>query len=80
MTRRGRLRLKKASELGRRRANARWERDRAERGRLAAMEEERRRNLVVILRDNRTGAERVFPWGPEVGARVRYYAEVEVEW
>ena len=44
------------------------------------MEEERRRNLVVILRDNRTGAERVFPCGPEVGARVRYYAEVEVEW
>ena len=54
--------------------------DRARRERLMAMEVERRENLVVILRDNRTGEERVFPWDDNVHARVRYFAEVMTEW
>jgi hypothetical protein len=56
--------------------------DRARRERLMEMEmeKERRENLVVILRDNRTGEERVFPWGDGVCARVRYFAEVMTEW
>jgi hypothetical protein len=44
------------------------------------MEMDRRKNLLVILRDNRTGAERSFPWNQTVLSRVRYYAEVAVEW
>jgi hypothetical protein len=54
--------------------------DRARRERLMEMEKERRENLVVILRDNRTGEERVFPWDDGVCARVRYFAEVMTEW
>lgn len=75
MTRRERLRRQKASELGRRRAKARWALDRERRDRLAAMERERRRRLVVIVRDMEAGEERVFPWGDDVGARVRAYVE-----
>jgi hypothetical protein len=45
-----------------------------------AMERERRENLVVILRDNRTGEERVFPWDDSVYARLRYHAEIAGEW
>ena len=71
---------KKASELGRLRANRRWELDRARRDRLAQMEKERQENLVVILRDNRTGEERVFPYDRDVWGRVRYFAECFCEW
>jgi hypothetical protein len=80
MTRYLHKKRKEASERGRRRANIRWERDRERRERLAEMEKERRENLVVVLRDNRTGSERVFPWGPNVGAALRHYAEVMTEW
>ena len=61
-------------------AKARWARDRAMRDQLVEQESERRKNLVVILRDNRTGEERAFPWDGRVYSRLRFYAELQTEW
>lgn len=70
-----RRKIKRASERGRRMANRRWELDRAMRSRLANQELERRKRLVVILRDNSTGEERVIPWNDETFHRLRSFAE-----
>jgi len=77
MKRYQRIKKKLASERGRRWANARWSKDREIRSRIAAQEMERRKNLVVILRDNRTGEERVFPYDALFAARVRVAAGSE---
>ena len=45
--------------------------------RLAEMEEERKRRLVVILRDNDTGEERVFPYSDQFPYLVRAAAQTE---
>jgi hypothetical protein len=49
------------------------------RARLAAQEMERRKRLVLIVRDTGTGEELVFPWGPDLLMRARHFAE-ETEW
>jgi hypothetical protein len=72
-----RRKIRQASERGRRMAKARWRRDRERRDRLAKMEMERRRRLVVILRDNETGEERALPWNDETLWRLRALAESE---
>lgn len=72
-----RRKIKQASERGRRLAKARWAKDRAMRNRLAEMEEDRRRRLVVILRDNDTGEEKVFPYSDMFPYQVRAAAEGE---
>lgn len=58
-------------------ANASWKKDRERRDRIAEMEASRRSRLVVILRDNSTGEERVFPWDGCVFARLQSAAETE---
>lgn len=70
-----RRKIARASERGRCMANRRWELDRERRGRLAEMELERRRRLVVILRDTETGEERVLPWNEETLWRLRALVE-----
>jgi len=72
-----RRKSKAASERGRRWANARWKKDRERRERLADQERDRMRHLVVILRDNRTGEERVSPYDRLFAIRVKNWAESE---